>query len=102
MSPLLEVKDLHTYFHTREGTVHAVDGVTFDLEEGETLGLVGESGSGKSVTALTIMQLIASPPGRVESGQILFEGQDLLKLSAEEMRRIRGNRIAMKIGRAHV
>ena len=95
MSPLLEVKDLHTYFHTREGTVHAVDGVTFDLEEGETLGLVGESGSGKSVTALTIMQLIASPPGRVESGQILFEGQDLLKLSAEEMRRIRGNRIAM-------
>ncbi len=95
MAPLLEVKDLRTYFHTREGVVHAVDDVTFDLEEGETLGLVGESGSGKSVTALTIMRLIATPPGRIEAGQVLFQGQDLLKISDEEMRRIRGKEIAM-------
>ncbi len=95
MAPLLEVKDLRTYFHTREGVVHAVDDVSFDLQEGETLGLVGESGSGKSVTALTIMRLVATPPGRVEAGQVLFQGQDLLKISDEEMRRIRGKEIAM-------
>lgn len=95
MSKLLEVNDLRTYFHTREGVVRAVDGVTFDLEEGETLALVGESGSGKSVSALSIMQLVAMPPGRFESGSIMFQGQDLLTLNDAEMQKIRGDRIGM-------
>ena len=95
MAKLLEVKDLRTYFFTQEGTVRAVDGVTWDLEEGETLGLVGESGCGKSVTALSILRLIPNPPGRIVDGEILFEGRDLLKVSNSEMRHIRGNRIAM-------
>ncbi len=95
MAKLLEINDLRTYFFTEDGTVRAVDGVTWDLEEGQTLGLVGESGCGKSVTALSILRLIPNPPGRIVDGEILFEGQDLLKISNAEMRHIRGNRIAM-------
>ncbi len=92
---LMEVKDLVTRFYTQEGTVYAVNGVSYELHEGETLGIVGESGSGKSVHALSIMGLIPSPPGKVENGEVLFEGRDLLKLSSEEMRLVRGSEIAM-------
>ncbi len=92
---LLEVKDLKTYFDTDEGTVKAVDGVSFHIDRGETLGVVGESGSGKSVTSLSVMRLIPTPPGRIASGQMLFEGQDLVTKSEREMRRIRGNEISM-------
>lgn len=92
---LLDVRNLRTEFVTQDGVVHAVNGVTFALEEGETLGVVGESGSGKSVSMLTVMRLIPMPPGRIPSGEVLFQGQDLLKLSSEEMRQIRGNKIAM-------
>ncbi len=94
MPHLLEVRSLETHFQTRAGVVRAVDGVSFHVDQGELLGIVGESGCGKSVTSLSIMRLIA-PPGRIAGGEILFEGQDLLKLSASEMRAIRGNRIAM-------
>ena len=92
---LLEVNDLRTYFYTQEGVVKAVDGTSYSVEEGETLGLVGESGCGKSVSALSILRLIPSPPGKIVSGEIMFQGQDLLKLDENEMRRIRGNDIAM-------
>src|SRR5687768_7702705 len=92
---LLEVKDLRTYFATEDGLVKAVDGITFDLKRGETLGIVGESGSGKSVTNLSIIRLIPDPPGKIMSGEVIFDGQDLLLLSAEAIRRIRGRRIAM-------
>src|SRR5690606_4755663 len=92
---LLEVNDLKTYFDTDEGTVKAVDGVSFHLDRGETLAVVGESGSGKSVTSLSVMRLIPTPPGRIAGGQILFEGQDLVKKSEREMRKIRGNDISM-------
>ena len=95
MSKLLEIKNLRTYFYTEEGVVRAVDGVSWDLEEGETLGLVGESGCGKSVSALSILRLIPRPPGRIVDGEIIFEGEDLLGVSDAEMRSIRGNRIAM-------
>ena len=95
MAKLLEVKNLQTYFFTEEGVVRAVDGVDWEVEEGETLGLVGESGCGKSVTALSILRLIPNPPGRIVNGEILFEGKDLLQVSDAEMRSIRGNRIAM-------
>ena len=95
MAKLLEVKDLRTYFFTEEGVVRAVDGVTWDLDEGETLALVGESGCGKSVTAMSILRLIPNPPGRIVEGQVIFEGRDLLKVDDAEMRSIRGNRIAM-------
>src|SRR5919205_3559080 len=95
MGTLLDVRGLKTEFHTQDGVVHAVNGVTFALEEGETLGLVGESGSGKSVSMLTVMRLIPMPPGRIPTGEVLFQGQDLLKLSSEEMRQIRGNKLAM-------
>jgi oligopeptide transport system ATP-binding protein len=95
MPPLLEVKNLHTYFFGYEGTVRAVDGVSFDVQEGETLGLVGESGCGKSVSALSILRLIPNPPGEIMDGEIIFEGRDLLKLNDEEIRKVRGNRIAM-------
>jgi oligopeptide transport system ATP-binding protein len=94
-SVLLEVKDLRTYFETDDGLVKAVDGVTFQLRRGETLGIVGESGSGKSVTNLSIIRLIAEPPGRIASGEVLFNGQDLLLLPPKAMRKIRGRRIAM-------
>ena len=92
---LLEVNDLRTYFYTQEGVVKAVDGTSYSVEEGETLGLVGESGCGKSVSALSILRLIPSPPGKIVSGEIMFQGRDLLKLDENEMRRIRGNEIAM-------
>ena len=92
---LLQVRDLVTRFRTDRGVVTSVDRVSFEVKAGETLAIVGESGSGKSVTALSIMRLIPSPPGRIESGEILFEGRDLLKLDDAAMRAIRGDRIAM-------
>ena len=93
--PLLEVRGLTTRFRTERGKVTAVDDVSFSISAGQTLAIVGESGSGKSVTALSLMRLIPTPPGRIEAGQVLFEGRDLLKLDDEAMRAIRGNRIAM-------
>ncbi|MER3455412.1 MAG: peptide ABC transporter ATP-binding protein [candidate division GAL15 bacterium] len=93
--PLLSVRNLRTYFYTDEGVVKAVDGLSYDLFPGQTLGIVGESGSGKSVHALSILRLVPSPPGKIVEGQIRFEGQDLLQLTEEQMRHIRGNRIAM-------
>src|SRR5579863_4383936 len=92
---LLAVKDLRVTFATDDGIVRAVNGLSFDLQRGETLGIVGESGSGKSVTALSIMRLIASPPGQIEHGEIIFKDQDLLKLGEQQMRQIRGNKISM-------
>jgi len=93
--PLLEVTDLRTYFHTRSGVYRAVDGVSFSLEKGETLGLVGESGSGKSVTCYSLMGLVPQPPGRIESGRAMFDGADLLHCSPAQLRAIRGKRVAM-------
>ena len=92
---LLEVTDLHTQFFTRDGVVRAVDGVSFELAAGETLGIVGESGCGKSVTALSLMRLIPMPPGKIVSGKIIFDGADVLKMDDDEVRGIRGNNIAM-------
>src|ERR671929_372104 len=92
---LLSIKDLRTYFETEDGTVRAVDGISFDLKRGETLGIVGESGSGKSVTNLSVIRLIPSPPGRIVSGEVLFHGQDILSLPDDEVRKIRGKRISM-------
>ena len=92
---LLEVNDLATYFFTADGVVKAVDGVSYHVDERETIAIVGESGSGKSVSALSVMRLVASPPGRVVHGEIKFEGNDLLALSDAEMRDVRGNDIAM-------
>jgi len=94
-APLLEVDDLRTHFFTRDGVVRAVDGVSFSIQPGETLALVGESGCGKSVTSLSIMRLIASPPGRIVSGAVRFNGRDLLRLTEPEMRKVRGNEISM-------
>jgi oligopeptide transport system ATP-binding protein len=93
--PLLTVTDLRTYFHTRNGVYRAVDGVSFSLERGETLGIVGESGSGKSVTCYSIMGLLPTPPARVESGTALFDGTDLLHCTPAQARTIRGKRVAM-------
>lgn len=95
MGVLMDVKDLVVRFYTQEGTVYAVNSVSYQLHEGETLGVVGESGSGKSVHALAIMGLIPTPPGKIESGSVMFEGRDLLKLSNEQMRLVRGKEIAM-------
>src|SRR5436190_1319406 len=92
---LLEVRDLRTYFETEDGLVKAVDGISFVLKRGETLGIVGESGSGKSVTNLSIIRLIPDPPGKIVSGEVIFNGQDLLLLPGKEVRKIRGRRIAM-------
>jgi len=92
---LLEVNNLRTYFDTEDGEVKALDGISFQLKRGETLGIVGESGSGKSVTNLSIIRLIPEPPGRIVSGKILFNGSDILSLSENEVRKIRGRRIAM-------
>jgi oligopeptide/dipeptide ABC transporter ATP-binding protein len=94
-APLLSVEDLKTYFFTRDGVVRAVDGVSFAVYPGETLAIVGESGCGKSVTSLSILRLIASPPGRIVSGRLVFDGRDLLALTESEMRAIRGNEISM-------
>ena len=93
-TPLLEVRNLKTYFYTEDGVVHAVDGVDFYVNSGEVLGIVGESGCGKSVTSLSIMRLI-SAPGKIEAGEIFFEGKDLVKATEEEMMKIRGNRVSM-------
>ncbi len=92
---LLSVDDLRTYFHTRDGIVRAVDGISYSVDPGETLGIVGESGSGKSVSCYTLLGLIPQPPGRVESGRAMFGGVDLLTMSEAEKRRIRGKRISM-------
>jgi len=95
VAKLLQVQNLHTQFMTSAGVVRAVDGVSYDVEEGETVALVGESGCGKSVSALSVMRLVAEPAGRIVSGKILFKGRDLLKLSEVEMRSVRGREIAM-------
>jgi oligopeptide/dipeptide ABC transporter ATP-binding protein len=95
VAKLLQVQDLQTQFATSAGVVRAVDGVSYDLEEGETVALVGESGCGKSVSALSVMRLVAEPAGRIVAGKILFKGRDLLALSEEQMRHVRGREIAM-------
>ncbi len=92
---VLEIDDLRTYFHTRDGIARAVDGVSISVERGETLSIVGESGCGKSVTAMSVLRLLPIPPAKIESGRILFEGEDLLLASEERMRQIRGNQISM-------
>ena len=92
---LLDVKNLKTYFYTEDGIVKAVDGLSFKLRKGETLGIVGESGSGKSVTSLSLLRLIASPPGKIVDGEIIFKDRDLLKLNEDEIRSVRGNEISM-------
>src|SRR6187549_1144588 len=94
-APLLEVRDLRTHVFTRRGVVKAVNGVSFQVRAGETLGIVGESGSGKSMTCLSILRLVPEPGGRIVGGSIVFDGEDLLAKSREEMRRLRGSRIAM-------
>ncbi len=93
--PLLEVRDLHVEFHTRDGVAKAVNGVSYSVNAGETLAVLGESGSGKSVTAQAVMGILDMPPGKIPSGEILFQGTDLLKLPAEEFRKVRGQKIAM-------
>jgi len=92
---LLDVRGLKTQFFTQDGVVHAVNGISYQLSEGETLGIVGESGCGKSVGVMSLMRLIPMPPGKIVGGQVLFQGRDLLKISDEEMRSVRGNKIAM-------
>src|SRR5437762_50334 len=95
LAPLLEVKDLHTEFRTGAGVVRAVDGISYTVDPGETVAIVGESGSGKSVSALSVMRLIPDPPGRVTGGEVWFAGRDLMTLSEEEMRRMRGSEVGM-------
>lgn len=95
MPELLNVQGLETQFRTREGTIHAVNGVSFTLKEGETLGIVGESGCGKSVTVMSMLRLIPNPPGRVTGGQAFFQGKDLLQMTDDEIRHIRGSQISM-------
>ena len=95
MAKLLEIENLHTQFFTSAGVVRAVDGISYDVNEGETIAVVGKSGCGKSVSALSILRLIPDPPGRITEGSIRFQGRDLLKLSDEEIRDVRGKDIAM-------
>lgn len=95
MTPLLSVRNLRTEFDTQDGIVHAVNGISFDMEEGETLGVVGESGCGKSVSVSSMLRLIPQPPGRIVDGEVWFQGRDLLKVSEDEIRDVRGNKIAM-------
>jgi oligopeptide transport system ATP-binding protein len=95
MADILNVQGLETQFRTREGVVHAVNGVSFRIKEGETLGIVGESGCGKSVTVMSMLRLIPSPPGKVIAGQAMYQGKDLLKMSDEEIRHVRGSQISM-------
>ena len=95
MAPLLDVRDLHTEFRTGAGVVRAVDGVSYTVEQGETVAIVGESGSGKSVGALSILRLIPDPPGRITRGQVLFLGRDLMSLPDAQMREVRGGDIGM-------
>ncbi|MEM5776714.1 MAG: ATP-binding cassette domain-containing protein, partial [Anaerolineaceae bacterium] len=92
---LLSVQDLETQFKTPEGIVHAVNGVSFELAEGETLGVVGESGCGKSVTMLSVMRLVQTPPGKIVAGKAYFRGKDLLQISSDEIRSVRGGQISM-------
>ena len=94
-APVIDVRELRTHIVTRWGTIKAVDGVSFTVDEGETLGLVGESGSGKSMTCLSILRLVPRPAARILGGQVLLDGEDLLTKSAREMQRIRGKRVAM-------
>lgn len=95
MAPLLEIRNLSTHFFTDDGLIKAVDRISYDIHEGETVGLVGESGCGKSVSALSLLRLIPNPPGKIVGGEILFEGRDLLKLTEDEMCEVRGNKMAM-------
>ena len=95
MPTLLDIRNLKTYFFTQGGVVKAVDDISYDIQEGETIGIVGESGSGKSVNALSIMRLIAEPPGKTVGGEIFLEGEDLLKLDGDEVRHLRGNKMSM-------
>jgi oligopeptide transport system ATP-binding protein len=95
MAPLLEVRDLTTRFHTLDGVVHAVNGISYTLEEGQTLGIVGESGCGKSVSVLSVMRLIPEPPGKIAAGQTIYRGENLLTLDEAQMQHIRGREIAM-------
>jgi oligopeptide transport system ATP-binding protein len=95
MAKLLEVKNLKTQFFTQDGIVHAVNGISYSVDAGETVAIVGESGSGKSVGVMSLIRLIPQPPGKIVDGQVLFDGQDLIKLSEDQLREIRGNRIAM-------
>ncbi|HXV99951.1 MAG TPA: ABC transporter ATP-binding protein, partial [Anaerolineae bacterium] len=95
MTYLLEVENLTTRFYTQDGVVHAVNGISYQLAKGESLALVGESGCGKSVSALSLIGLVPSPPGKVENGRVLFDDRDLLQLSEQRLRRIRGRDIAM-------
>jgi len=95
MTKLLEVKNLTTRFYTESGVVHAVNGISFSLNEGESIGIVGESGSGKSVSVMSLLRLIPTPPGKIEAGEALYNGRDLLTISNDEMRRVRGREIAM-------
>src|SRR5918995_2892739 len=95
MDPILSIRDLTVEFETDDGIVHAVTGVTYDVFPGETLGIVGESGSGKSVSTMSLLGLIPQPPGRVVSGEAMFDGRDLLKLKKGELRRVRGGDVAM-------
>lgn len=95
MAKLLDVKNLKTQFFTQDGVVHAVNGISYSVDEGETVAIVGESGSGKSVGAMSLIRLIPQPPGKIVDGEVWFDGQDILTLSEDELRRIRGNRIAM-------
>ncbi len=95
MTTLIDVKGLKTQFFTQDGVVHAVNGISYHVDEGETLGIVGESGCGKSVSVLSVMRLIPTPPGKIVGGEVWFEGRDLLKVDQEEIRSVRGNKIAM-------
>src|SRR5271156_6736776 len=95
LQPLLEICDLHTEFRTGAGVVRAVDGVSYTVDPGETVAIVGESGSGKSVSAMSVLRLIPDPPGRITQGEIWFAGRDLMLLSSDEMRRVRGGEIGM-------
>jgi len=95
MSVLLQVKNLRTYFYTLDGIVKAVDGISYDVKEGEIVGLVGESGCGKSISALSLLRLVPNPPGKIVGGEVIFRGRDLLQLSEKEIRTVRGNNLAM-------
>ena len=95
MPKLLEVKNLKTQFFTQDGVVHAVNGISYTVDKGETVAIVGESGSGHIVGMMFLIRLIPQPPGKIVDGEVLFDGQDLIKMSEEELREIRGNRIAM-------
>ena len=101
MGVLLEVKNLRTYFYTLDTVVKAVDGVSFNVEEGEIVGLVGESGCGKTVSALSLLRLIPIPPGKIVTGEVIFEGKDLINVSQNEIRNIRGNKNCHDLSRAY-